>query len=160
MLYAGFRVATTPNITHAAIYLGATFVGVAGIYLLLHSEFLAALQVVVYVGAILTVMVFAIMLSKLPEITGDEDRSVFKQLASTRWGYAPLLVAALFAGVVIYGYSQVTFPNQAAAGPDNSVGAIGQTLFSTYTVPLELVAILLTATMVGAIVLTRRREEN
>lgn len=159
MLYAGFRVATTPNITHAAIYLGVTFVGVSGIYFLLHSEFIAMLQVLVYVGAILTVTVFAIMLSKVPEISGKKDQGILRQILSPRWGFAPALISVLFAAVVIYGLSQVSLPEQ-ATGPDNSVAQIGITLFTAYTVPFEIIAVLLTATMVGAIALTRRREES
>ena len=159
IVYSAFRVVTTVNVTHAALYLGVTFIGVAGIYLLLQAEFLAAIQILVYVGAILTVTIFAIMLSKLPDITGQRDQGLLEQLRSNRWGYVPLLVAAVFVAVILYGYSQI--PTTATGTTvDSSIASIGQALFTQYVVPFEIASVLLTAAMIGAIVLTRKRGEN
>ena len=159
ILYSAFRVVTTVNVTHAALYLGVTFVGVAGIYLLLQAEFLAAIQVLVYVGAILTVTIFAIMLSKLPDITGQRDQGLIEQLKSSRWGFAPLLVALVFVAVILYGYSQAPLTVTGTL-QDSSVESVGQALFNQYVVPFEIASVLLTSAMIGAIVLTRRRGEN
>ncbi len=156
-LYSAFRVVTTPNVTHAALYLAVAFVGIAGYYLLLGAEFLAAVQVLVYAGAVMTVMVFAIMLSGMSDIRGQR-LSLFKQLTSPYWGIFPFLIAAALVGTILAAYSRSPLP--AGDGRTASLADLGKALLSTYLVPFEVASVLLLAAMVGAIILSRREGEN
>lgn len=157
-LYSAFRVVTTPNVTHAALYLTTAFVGIAGYYILLGAEFLAAAQVLVYAGAIMTVMVFAIMLSNISEVRGVAV-SLFRQLSSPYWGIVPLLIAGALAGIMLAAYNMSPLP-VGAGGRAIDIRELGKALLSTYLVPFEIASVLLLAAMIGAIILSRREEGN
>ncbi|MDI3317499.1 MAG: NADH-quinone oxidoreductase subunit J [Bacillota bacterium] len=161
-LFAAWKVATTPNVTHAALFLALAFVGVSGIYLLLEANFLAAVQIIIYAGAILTVTIFAIMLSEMPAISGRDRANLFARLTSRAWGVLPLLVAGLFAAVLVwaYGRSWAALGVDRPAGAAPGVAALGDGLFSVYVVPFEVASVLLLASMIGAIVLTVRKEDR
>lgn len=155
-LYSAFRVITTPNVTHAALYLAVAFVGIAGYYLLLQAEFLAAVQVLVYVGAVMTMMVFAIMLSDMAEVRGRYI-SLLEQLSSPYWWFLPLVVAAGVVAVVLVAYKRSPVATGAGGGTV-SVAELGKALLSTYLVPFEVASVLLLGAMIGAIILSRRGE--
>lgn len=164
-LFSAVRVVTSPSITHAALHLAVVLVAVAGYFLLLQSEFLAVVQVLVYVGAVMTVIIFAIMLSDLPLIRGG--RGVREGLTSERFGWLPLLVAAGVFALVLVGYGSVAWraaplafqgslPMLHDTTGQGTTGLIGRALFTSYLVPFEVASLLLLAALVGAIVLTRR----
>ncbi|MBX5464230.1 MAG: NADH-quinone oxidoreductase subunit J [Clostridia bacterium] len=161
-LYAAWKVATTPNVTHAALYLAGVFVGVSGVYLLLQANFLAAVQIIIYAGAILTVTIFAIMLSDMPAISGRLRPNLFARLTSRAWGLLPLLVGALFAALILWayagGWAGLAGAQATAAAP--GVAALGRELFAVYMVPFEVASVLLLAAMIGAIALTGRKEDR
>jgi NADH-quinone oxidoreductase subunit J len=143
---------TRKNPVHSMLWVLAVFLHVAGIFLLLSAEFLAAVQVIVYAGAILIFYIFVVMLLDLP----DEE-------AQPRFGnHWPLAaVAALgFAIVVWLGRSG------AAAGPAESLATrqlqwklsdIGTALLGPFMLPFEITSLVLLAAIIGTVVITRRR---
>ncbi|MBX6378034.1 MAG: NADH-quinone oxidoreductase subunit J [Clostridia bacterium] len=152
-LGSALRVVTTPLVPHAALFLALSFVGVAGFFVLLGAEFLAAVQVLIYVGAVMTVTVFAIMLSDVVDIRGAKA-TLTQQIASPYWGLVPLVVAVALVVVVLaaFGSAPLDLRGEATA----SAADLGRALFSTYVIPFEVASVLLLAAMVGAIILSRR----
>lgn len=157
-LYSAYRVAVDENITHAALYLAIAFVGVAGFFLLLGAEFLAAVQVLVYVGAVMTVMIFAIMLSDMRAVRG-ERKSLVRKLISPYWGALPLAVAALFVVLVLAAWASSPVATTAGAR-EVTVKELGKALLTTYVVPFEVASVLLLAAMVGAVVIGKREGDG
>jgi NADH:ubiquinone oxidoreductase subunit 6 (subunit J) len=148
----GFAILTVTarNMFHAALSLVGALFGVAGLYVLLEAEFLAIIQVMVYVGAIATLIVFAIMLSR--HMMRRDIRS-----ANDQW-LAGLLVALLLfllLGLVVTrtGWQTVT-----TAVPADEILLIGQLLVSDYVVVFEVASVLLLVGMIGAIIIARERE--
>lgn len=155
-LFSAWRVVTTSNVTHAALYLAVAFVGVAGYYLLLGAEFLAAVQVLVYAGAVMTVMVFGIMLSDIREVRGAQVPLV-KRLTSPYWGFLPAVIAGSMVLVLLAAYNAAPI-DPGTGGRAITLEELGKALLSTYVVPFEVASVLLLAAMVGAIVISQREE--
>ena len=158
-LYSGYRVATASLITHAALWLAATFAGVAGFFFFLQADFLAAVQLLIYAGAVMTVVVFAIMLSELGELgEGTRHQGLWGALASPRLGVLPLAASALLFVVLLLVYlrAHTALPAGPSLPPSDSTQAIAHALFGTYALPFEVASVLLLAALVGAILLTRR----
>jgi NADH-quinone oxidoreductase subunit J len=148
-------VITRKNPIHSAVFLVLTFLCVAVLYLLLYSQFIAIIQVIVYAGAIVTLILFVIMLLDLEE----ELRSGLKLLYSKVLGGA-LAVLFLF-GII---YSVAAKPLTGKVGPyppgklSDNVRAVGEVLFTQYLFPFEIVSVLLVAAIVGAVVLSKKRK--
>ena len=166
IVISAIRVVSTRLITHAALFMALAFVAVAGVFLQLQADFLAAAQVLIYAGAITTMIIFAIMLSNVADVrrVGDRPPGLTRWLravvASRQFGYFPVVVAVGFAAVMywIYGRAQWAVSREQPAGA--SVVAIGQQLFDKngYVIPFEVASIVLLVAMVGAIILTAREE--
>ncbi len=145
-----FGVVLLPNIVYSAFLLGGVFLSVAGLYLLLNASFVAAAQILVYVGAVNVLILFAIML-----VNKREDLSAIPGLAVRR-----LLSAGVCAGLFVL-LVRVAFttpwalPGPASIG-EEATARIGEHLFSDYLLPFELASVLLLMAMIGAIVLARR----
>jgi NADH-quinone oxidoreductase subunit J len=136
----------------SALALAFNLISIAGFYLLLSAEFLALLQVIVYAGAIMVLILFVIMLLNLP----DEAR-LHKSGFFQKWLGALLALAfAALVGAALYrGASGGTF-----APPSDEFGtveALGRELFSTYFYPFEAISLLLVVAMIGAVLLAKRR---
>jgi NADH-quinone oxidoreductase subunit J len=147
----GVVVARSP--IRSALGLLVAVLGMAGIYLLLHAELLAALQVIVYAGAVVVLFVFVIMLiGPDPGPAPDVDRSRTARLfGSALWlGFVGLLLGALGSGVrpIAFGPAPVEH---------GTVEAVGLSLFSRGLVPFELVTVLLVVAIVAALALARGR---
>ena len=148
---AGIRVVTTRNVVHAALYLVATLLGAASIYVLLYAEFVAWVQVLVYVGAVVVLMLFGLMLTKAP-------------IGSANFDNNQRLVAAICAGLVFavtsfimveaFEGQEIDFTSTAGTKVEN----LGEAIFSIYVLPFEIVSLLLLAALVGAVVISRRDE--
>jgi len=139
------------NPIHGALFLVVNLGSVAGLYLMLGAEFLAAAQVIVYAGAIMVLFVFAIMvLIPGKEETGPDPRRAVRLLAP------PLgaLLCLLLAFVVARGTGA---PAGAAPPAPATLGALGRLLFTRYLFPFELTSVLLLAAMVGVLLLARKR---
>lgn len=137
------------NIVHSALALILTFLGIAGIYLTLNADFLAAVQVLVYAGAVSILIVFGIML-----ITrGDgkmNDTNTFG-----KYKYTALMVVTALFGVISYYIIRTPWQVESGVISEDSIGQLGEVLFNSYVIPFELAAILLTVSMIGAIVIAR-----
>ena len=156
-VYSAWRVATAPLVTHAALFLALTFVGVAGIFFLLQADFLAAVQLLLYAGAVMTVVIFAIMLSEMKDIEEPRGRGVLAALRSPALGFVPVVgVVLLFAVfLTVYLRAAPALPGTPLPAPADSTVFIAGALFKTYAFPFEVASVLLLAAMIGAIILTR-----
>lgn len=148
------------NLVRAVSGLLLFFASLAGLFLLLAAEFLAAAQVLVYVGAVGILMLFAIMLTH--RVAGDDDRSGF-----TRGWFFGLLVAVLtFVGVLWPVLKGAKLDERQETDMAPSAKLLGEVLMNPYTLTLEVTALLLTAALLGAIVVAkgttqgREGEEN
>jgi len=145
---------TRKNPVHSMLWVLALFLHVAGIFLLLRAEFLAAVQVIVYAGAILIFYLFVVMLLDLPD---EEARSRFGKhwplAAALGLGFAGLVwLARAGTGVA----PVVTRP--AAEGPtQGTLAAIGTALFGPFALPFEMASLVLLAAIIGAVVLAKKR---
>ncbi len=138
------------NIVHAALALVLTFCSVAGLYVLLDAEFLAAVQVLLYVGGITILLLFAIMLTS--RITGGGVRILNEQV-----GVSLLVVGGLLL-LIISVFWNTPFGG-GASPPVQTTPYIGRLLITTYLLPFEVVSILLLAALIGALILARKEKE-
>ncbi|GLZ12368.1 NADH dehydrogenase [Actinomadura sp. NBRC 104425] len=141
-------VVTTRQLVHAALWLVVSLGALAGGYLVLTAEFVAWVQVLIYVGAVVVLLLFGIMLTRAPiGRAADLD-------SGNRW--AALAVALATAGVlvsvVVIGFRDASMPLRAGGG---SADALGAAVFRTWVLPFEVLSVLLLAALVGAIVLSR-----
>jgi NAD(P)H-quinone oxidoreductase subunit 6 len=139
-----------PNVVYAAFLLGGVFLSVAGLYLMLNASFIAAAQVLVYVGAVNVLILFAIML-----VNKKEAMNAYPGMGLRR-----LLSSGVCAGL-LWLLLRVAFTTPwATPGPeplgDGAVIRLGEHFFSDYLLPFELASVLLLMAMIGAIVLARR----
>ncbi len=147
-LLAAVMVVTSRRIVHAALWLVVALGAVAGCFGALHAEFVALVQILVYVGAIVVLVLFALMLTKaptnpLPALT--TRRSPFAAAV------ALVLALVLGSGVVL------AFGNEKLKPvPDGSAEAVGTAVFRTWVLPFEVLSVLLLAALIGAIVLSQR----
>lgn len=161
LLFSAYKTVASRFITHAALYLALTLFSVAGIFILLDAPFLAAAQVLIYVGATLAVVIFAIMLSDVQDLggAGAEVKGWMTQLRSPYWGSLPLAIAGLLAVLLLVGIGGVTNPASVPAA-DSSVAGLGRALFTTYLLPFEIAGVLLLVAMVGAILMAREGSQS
>jgi NADH-quinone oxidoreductase subunit J len=148
MAAAAVRVVTTKNIVHAALYLMVVLAGVAAQYILLAGEYIAVVQVLVYIGAVLVLVLFGIFLTRAPigrlhDLDNDQ-----------RWLGA--IVSVFLFGILGYVLNDAFHRDKLTTTHVQGIGAVGDSFFSTYVVPFEVVSVLLLAALVGAIVLARR----
>jgi len=139
------------NIVHAAISMVACFLGVAGIFALLHSGLLAVIQILLYVGAISVVILFAVMLTE--QLKGGYGTFFNRQSVFA----APFVVAAAALFTVVLVTSKIPFTDSTAHNV-LSVRTVSQGLFRGYVFPFELVSVVLLAAMIGVIMLARRED--
>jgi NADH-quinone oxidoreductase subunit J len=149
MLLAAFKVVTTSNVVHAALYLVVVLAGVGVNYLLLQAEFVAVTQFLVYIGAIVVLFLFGIMLTRAPLGVSDDLDNRPMRPAAILTGIALLVVTG---GSVIASFGD----DKVAFTAPNSVEAVSDSIFSTYLIPFEVVSVMLLAALIGAIVLARK----
>jgi NADH-quinone oxidoreductase subunit J len=155
-LASTYQMVAVRLITHAALFMTLTFTAVAGIFLLLQAEFVAGLQVLIYSGAITTMVIFAIMLSGLKDIKAEAGT---KGRGWSKSNPMLMIVGLIFATFMCYLYAAANLPKAAEAPVIAKVKDIGLSLFSTYVIPFEVASILLLIAMVGAIILTAKEAE-
>lgn len=151
-LGSGVAVVTNQNLLHSAYFLILSFVGVAGLYVMLEAGFLAVVQILVYVGAIAVLIVFAIMLTRQLGDKGLRQRNA-------QWGWALAGSAALLGvlGLILYRADWSLNPGSV---PENSVQLIGENLLGTYLVPFEVASVVLLIALIGAIIIAREKETS
>ena len=139
-----------PNIVYSAFLLCGVFLSMAGLYLLLNASFVAAAQVLVYVGAVNVLILFAIMLVNKKETLADIPGLAVRKVLSG------LVCAGLFGLILRVAFTTPwALPGPVPVGEDATI-RIGEHLFSDYLLPFELASVLLLMAMIGAIVLARR----
>ena len=149
---AAVLVVVSRRIVHAALWLVVALGAIAGCFGVLHAEFVALVQILVYVGAIVVLVLFALMLTKaptnpLPELT--TGRSPFAAVV------AAVLALILGAGVVLaFGNEKI----EPVTG--GSATAIGTQVFKNWVLPFEVLSVLLLAALIGAIALSQRKKED
>ena len=150
LVLGALGVVLLPNIVYSAFLLGGVFLSVAGLYLMLNASFVAAAQVLVYVGAVNVLILFAIML-----VNKKENLEVIPGLALRRV-LSGAVCAGLFALLIRVAFiTPWPLPGPEPVGEDATI-RIGEHLFSDYLLPFELASVLLLIAMIGAIVLARR----
>jgi NADH-quinone oxidoreductase subunit J len=151
MIFAAIRVVTTRNVVHAALYLVVVLAGVGIDFLLLQAEFVAITQFLVYIGAIVVLFLFGIMLTRAPLGTSDDlDNRRQRPIAVL----TALVLLAVLAYTLIKTWSDDKIPFRLSAA--HNTQQISDSIFSTYLIPFEAVSVLLLAALIGAIVLARR----
>ena len=149
---AAFGVVATRNIVHAALFLLAALLGVAGMFVLLYAEFLALVQLLLYGGAITIVILFALMLTRTGEYQVDSE--------TRRWPVAALVSAGLFglmAAVFVVDSEQFNSDEREGVPFET----LARDLFVEWAVPFEIASLVLLVALVGAVVIGRAgREED
>lgn len=136
------------NVMHMVVALVFTFVSIAGIYVLLSAEFVAAVQILIYSGAITIIMLFGIMLTR------HDDTS---EAEGNKWRKFALFLGVLgFAAVFYLGIYNIDFPQMGDALHENNTMQIGEALYSKYMIPFELTSVLLLVALVGSIILAKK----
>ena len=150
MVVGALRVVTCKNLMHAALWLVLVLAGAAAQYILLAAEFVAITQVLVYLGAIIVLFLFGIMLTRAKTGADDDlDNSRAARLGG-------VLIGLLLAGVMGYslwdGFGDREFGDIVV----QRTAEVSDSIFSTYLLPFEVISVLLLAALIGAIVLARR----
>jgi NADH-quinone oxidoreductase subunit J len=154
-LVSGFMVVTSRNLIHAALWLVSALFGVAVAYALLNAAFLAVVQVVVYIGAIAILFIFAVMLTR------KDMRDQGPQM-NPNWWVGAVLAVLVFAGLVFLLLSWGGLSATAADMPADfdTISALGNDLVSpdAYVLPFEVASVLLVAALVGAVYVAYNRK--
>jgi NADH-quinone oxidoreductase subunit J len=147
---------TLRNLVHCVLALVLFFLGIAAHYFLLHADFLGAVQVLIYVGAVAVLILFAIMLTR--NVTGTEGP---REVLGFKW-WTGAAIATLLAVLMSYAIRDDGMAWTLPAGDkaQSSVAAIGKALVENWVVPLEAVAVLLTAALIGAVVIALEEEKK
>ena len=158
LLFASVRVITARNPVHSALYLVLAFFTAAGLWLMLEAEFLAITLVLVYVGAVMVLFLFVVMML---DINLDKLREGF-------WDYLPLAATvtvlmvsemAMVLGGKFFGLTKMPDPQAHAAGYSNT-RELGRLLYTQYVYPFEIAAVILLVAIVAAIALTMRKRKD
>jgi len=155
LLFAGARVITARSTVHAALYLVLAFGNAACIWLLLHAEFLAIALVLVYVGAVMVLFLFVVMMLDLNRVGGGFWRHL--PLA----GLVGAVIALEMAFVLIRGFDVRSAPAMAGAAAEmGNTKLLGVAMYTRYLYPLQVAAVLLLVAIIAAISLTLRRRKD
>ena len=145
----GLGVVLVRNVVYAALFLILALLSVAGLYILLATEFLALVQVLIYAGAVTILLLFVLMLTRARDVPLALDGPQ-KPVAA--------LAGAIILGVLAVMYSQTSWPRDAGQVTRVPFEAIGDALFRRWAVPFEVASLVLLVALVGAIVLARAEE--
>ena len=158
LVVAALRVVTARNPVHAALFLVLTFFNASGLWLLLEAEFLAITLVVVYVGAVMVLFLFVVMML---DINLERLRQGFWANLWLGGPIAVLMVIEMVAVLSARSFGPEAMPTPAAAAADHSnTKALGMVLYTEYVYPFELAAVILLVAMIAAIMLTLRGRKD
>ena len=150
LLASALAVVLTKNLFHSVLYLALALVCTAGIFLTLDAEFLAAVQILLYAGGVVTIVVFAIVVTE--RLVGDRITQTSRHLAS---GF---IAAGLILAVLVTFIRSVPLPLSPPAMSGDLTRAIGQAILTRWVLPFELLAVLFVAGLLGAIYFARPDE--
>tara|TARA_B110000263_G_C15203302_1_gene461655 strand:- start:106 stop:612 length:507 start_codon:yes stop_codon:yes gene_type:complete len=146
---SAFMVVTSPNLVHSAVSLLFTLFGVAAIYIYLYADFIAATQVVIYVGGILVLIIFGVMLTNK-----IENATIDSKTHNKIPGLIFSLLLLLMQFYIIFNTKWYIADNEVK---DSTIKEIGNMLLTKYLLPFEIVSILLLAALIGAAMLSRKK---
>lgn len=149
VVVSGFKVVTAKNVVHAALALVGALAGTAGLFLMLSAEFVAWVLVLVYIGAVIVLFLFGIMITRAP--TGlDETLDIDKKMIPA------MISIALF--ILLAGSSLYAFGSREVAqlGEPTSTNILGDSLLGRYLIPFEAISFVLLAALIGGITIARR----
>jgi len=154
---SGILMITRPNPVNSALFLILNFMALAGLYITLHAQFVAIIQILVYAGAIMVLVLFVIMLLNL-----EDEEPLREQMSKRHYGSLLVALLALVLIVQVIGWnSGGTLETMREQSPHalriGTVEHIGSVLFTEHVYPFELTSILLLAAIVGAIVMAKKR---
>lgn len=149
VLFCGFRVVTAKNVVHAALYLVGALAGTAALFLLLSAEFVAWVLVLVYIGAVIVLFLFGIMITRAP--TGLDEGLDSEQKALPALLSAAVFVMMAWASIDAFGTELIT-----STGSPTATELLGQSLLGRFVIPFEIVGFILLAALVGGITVARR----
>jgi NADH-quinone oxidoreductase subunit J len=141
-------VAFSPNIVHSAFALVGSFAGVAGIYVALAADFLAVVQILLYIGGIVVLTLFAVMLTHRIADVRVSNRTVGRLPA--------LAIMAIVGGSMGWAIFHTSWRAAPVTDPAPTTAAIGNAFLTTYVLPFELASVVLLAGLIGAVVLSRK----
>jgi NADH-quinone oxidoreductase subunit J len=144
---------TLRNLVHCVLALTLSFLGLAGFYLQLSAQFIGFAQVLVYVGAVAILVVFAVLLTRGAEPT---SQSIF----SPSWLWSGVVSMAVFGVMVGTIHSSVVTRQEQPLQPEVTVKQIGDALMSRYALPLEVIGLLLTVALIGAVTIAMREKQE
>ncbi len=144
-------VVTTKNLVHSAVALMGTLFGIAALYIFLYADFMAAVQVVVYVGGILVLIIFGVML------TQKIDLPVHVQTSMPTRAFAAFVTSMLFILLSVLVY-RTPWHTGSAPEPESTVAVMGHSLMTKYLLHFEVAGLLLLMALLGAAYLSRREE--
>ena len=144
---------TRRDVAHAGIFLVTTLLSTGGIFLLLHAEFAFSLQIFLFAGGAVILVVLASALAT-PDLTRRLPGSRRGKLVGAALG---LVLAAQMGFAVVVGHSSLRLPAMPSALPPKNANAVGGALLHQFIVPFEIASVLLLVSMIGAVVLARRR---
>ena len=144
---SALAVVLSKNLFHAVLWLALALTGTAGIFLLLNAEFLAAVQLLLYAGGIITVVVFAIVVT---------ERLIGERLSQTNRGVVSgALVSGGLLAIIVSTLMQRQLPLTPLPQPSDLTGLLGKQVLTTFVLPFELLALLMLVAMLGAIYFAR-----
>jgi len=152
ILFSAVLTITRRNPVHSVLFMLLLFFHIAGVFVLLNAEFLAAVQLIVYAGAILILYLFVVMLLNV----GAEVKAA---RANRFWPWLALFGVLIFAEIVLLVMRGV-FPAEVGRvmGADASVKALGKELYTNYLVPFEVASVILLVGLIGAVLLAKKKE--
>lgn len=133
----------------SALFLILSFVGVTGIYVLLEAPFLAGVQLLIYVGAVAVLIIFAVMLTR--DVMSEEAPFLNRQ-----WGCGGAIAAVLAVLLLLIGF-MADWQISSATPPEDTISALGEALLGSYVLPFEVASVFLLVALIGAIVIARER---
>ncbi len=146
---AALLTVTSKNLFHAALFLAVTLAGIAGTFLVMRADFLALVQLIVYVGSVAVLFLFGLMLTRAPigrEALDGQNRGLALVVSGTLFVVLSTLIISTFGG------------ERAAEVAGPSIADIGISIFADWVLPFELLSMLLLAALIGAILLARRED--
>jgi NADH-quinone oxidoreductase subunit J len=154
---ASLLVIAQRNPVYSVLLLIASFGALSGLYILLDAPFAAAVQIIVYAGAIMVLFLFVVMLLNAPHEDTDYDERTHPLLRPGPMRFGAVLAVALVAELA-WALVRSAPPSTFSNAPVTSVSAIGRSLFTDYALQFEVTSILILVAMVGAVLMARREE--
>jgi NADH-quinone oxidoreductase subunit J len=141
------------RVVHMVLAISLSFISIAGLYILLDAEFLAFVQVLIYAGAISILMIFGIMMTKHSEEETEEPKKPWQNVLTA--------VGVIgFFGIIMYAIQTTTIVTDKKDFTQiDTVKEIGLAIFQKHVIPFELISLLLTVALIGAIIMAKREEE-